>query len=294
MLVGTSLVVIIPEGVETLYEAQGKGHDLHRRVKKIEVRAPTSYPSQEQSGYGHRRDLPTLKDIKALPGPVLSGEVAKNMKGVSTEPPRTPTTPGEIYALNTDDGAGSHTETHSSGRNPRVWIGVSLIFGFILMYLIDTIPSLAQPSQLQRNNIYSLTDLSSSSTPSAGSHAPSSATSQRSFSTTLGLIVHAMADGIALGASSTQPTLSFIIFFAIMIHKAPAAFGLTSVLLKQGLGKKQVRARLLLFSLAAPTGAISTRMILGLLGKTGGPDTEQESMQWWTGVVVLFSAGTFL
>ena len=71
---------------------------------------------------------------------------------------------------------------------------------------------------------------------------------------TTGLVIHAAADGIALGASSvtTHNDLSFIIFFAIMVHKAPAAFGLTSILLKQGISKRTARAHLLLFSFAAP------------------------------------------
>ena len=50
-----------------------------------------------------------------------------------------------------------------------------------------------------------------------------------------GLVVHAAADGIALGAASlTDKTeIEFIIFLAIMLHKAPAAFGLTSFLLHE-------------------------------------------------------------
>lgn len=111
------------------------------------------------------------------------------------------------------------------------------------------------------------------------------------MSTTLGLLIHAFADGIALGASSTMPGLSFIVFFAIMIHKAPAAFGLTTVLLRQGLTKREARVHLAAFSLAAPAGAIVTWLIVGLLGGMGGPES---GMKWWTGLILLFSGGTFL
>jgi zinc transporter 9 len=47
--------------------------------------------------------------------------------------------------------------------------------------------------------------------------------------------VHAAADGIALGAASLtdKAEIEFIIFLAIMLHKAPAAFGLTSFLLHE-------------------------------------------------------------
>ena len=96
-----------------------------------------------------------------------------------------------------------------------------------------------------------------------------------------------------MGASSSTSNtkLGFIIFFAIMIHKAPAAFGLTSVLLKQGLSKRAARGHLLVFSLAAPAGALGTWFLVALLG---GGKLDGEGGQWWTGMLLLFSAGTFL
>ena len=44
-----------------------------------------------------------------------------------------------------------------------------------------------------------------------------------------------VADGIALGAaaSASKTDVEFVIFLAIMLHKAPAAFGLTSFLLHE-------------------------------------------------------------
>eukprot|EP00124_Ichthyophonus_hoferi_P003154 Ihof_evm6s258 gene=Ihof_evmTU6s258 len=83
-------------------------------------------------------------------------------------------------------------------------------------------------------------------------------------SATLGLVIHSAADGIALGAasSSTKSELEFLVFVAIMIHKAPAAFGLASFLLAEGLDKKRVRQHLLAFSLAAPVLAIVTFIII--------------------------------
>lgn len=78
-----------------------------------------------------------------------------------------------------------------------------------------------------------------------------------------------------------------------MVHKAPAAFGLTAVLLKQGLGKRAARAHLMVFSLAAPAGALATWMVVRTLG-AGGPEAGEETMRWWTGLLLLFSGGTFL
>ena len=115
----------------------------------------------------------------------------------------------------------------------------------------------------------------------------------RSLATTVGLVIHAAADGIAMGASSvsSDQRLGFIIFIAIMVHKAPAAFGLTSVLLKQGLSKRAARAHLIVFSLAAPAGALSTWLLVRLLG---GDNMNGDAGTWWTGMLLLFSGGTFL
>jgi len=82
---------------------------------------------------------------------------------------------------------------------------------------------------------------------------------------TLGLVVHAAADGIALGAAaaSTQTEVEMIVFIAIMLHKAPAAFGLVTILLHHGLDKKRIRRHLLVFSMAAPLGALLTFFCIG-------------------------------
>jgi zinc transporter 9 len=104
-------------------------------------------------------------------------------------------------------------------------------------------------------------------------------------------VIHAAADGIALGASSSDTGLSFIIFLAIMVHKAPASFGLTSVLLKQGLSSRTARAHLLVFSLAAPLGAMATFLFVQMMGSS---TADEAGTHWRTGMLLLFSGGTFL
>jgi len=184
---------------------------------------------------------------------------------------------------------------------PTFFIGFSLMLGFVLMFLIDRLPRHAADElrAAPATRHISLDNLGSSSGPSEeesqsflGSLAPTPRQS-RSLATTTGLVIHAAADGIAMGASATTSNmkLGLIIFVAIMIHKAPAAFGLTAVLLKQGLSKRAARGHLIVFSLAAPVGALTTYTIVSLLG---GSSMEGESGQWWTGMLLLFSAGTFL
>ncbi|KAF2358570.1 Zinc/iron permease [Trinorchestia longiramus] len=118
----------------------------------------------------------------------------------------------------------------------------------------------------------------------------SSSKSRRVCTATLGLVVHAAADGIALGAAaaSHHSDVEFIVFFAIMLHKAPTAFGLTSFLLKEGNDSRKINKLLLVFSLAAPAGAIITYIIVGVLGSSSMSDSVNTSK------AMLFSAGTFL
>lgn len=61
--------------------------------------------------------------------------------------------------------------------------------------------------------------------------------SERNVTATIGLVVHAAADGVALGAAATtsHADVEIIVFLAIMLHKAPAAFGLVTFLLHEGI-----------------------------------------------------------
>lgn len=302
VLVGTSLIVIIPEGVETLYSASDNSvhtHDqrnLFSRSGTIDTRSESRDPtiqiyqgeSMPRGGWSSKRDeISDTDSLDELSAPVLPDSDSADTDS-DHAPPKSPTSPDEVHILDSPSTAPPNSSlVPISDRTPHVWIGLSLILGFILMYLLDTLPQLSAPSQSrpQQANIYSLSDLSSS---------PTSPPPQRALSTTLGLCIHAAADGIALGASSSSTSttsLSLIIFVAVMVHKAPAAFGLTSVLLKQGLGKRGARAHLVVFSLAAPIGALGTWVIVRTLG---GGGAEEETMKWWTGVLLLFSGGTFL
>ncbi|XP_017086961.1 zinc transporter ZIP9 isoform X1 [Drosophila bipectinata] len=141
-------------------------------------------------------------------------------------------------------------------------IGLSLVLGFVFMMMVDV-------SQ-QRSNI--------------GNDNKNSAT------LTLGLVVHAAADGIALGAAATtsHQDVELIVFLAIMLHKAPAAFGLVTFLLHEKVDRQRIRRHLALFSLSAP--------LLTLLTFFGIGQEQKETLNSVnaTGIAMLFSAGTFL
>jgi zinc transporter 9 len=303
ILVGTALVIIIPEGVETLYSSQNYRSPSNLQTRGLDVRW------QHKSAPIHILPPRAVPEIDALPGPVIADDTSSFGNAATGEaPPKTPTTPGEVHALNLDGGSDvvdSHDHEHEDeNRALHAWIGISLISGFILMYLIDKLPAFASPPKPRRLPYHISLDnlggsgLRRSSSPNRdgglldqdsnnhASHNP------HIFAMTTGLVIHAAADGIALGASGSDSSLSFIIFLALLVHKAPAAFGLTSVLLKQGLSSRVAGRHLLVFSLAAPVGALLTFVIVHTLGSGFGSD--EASNRWRTGVLLLFSAGTFL
>ncbi|KAH8272485.1 hypothetical protein KR044_009478 [Drosophila immigrans] len=167
-------------------------------------------------------------------------------------------------------------------------IGLSLVLGFVFMMLVD------QVSQRQTKK-----------TNNGNEH-------DKNITATLGLVVHAagdryfpflclhmlyylyrlfyLADGVALGAAATtsHQDVEIIVFLAIMLHKAPAAFGLVSFLLHAKVERQQIRKHLGIFSLSAP--------LLTLLTFFGIGQEQKETLNSVnaTGIAMLFSAGTFL
>ncbi|XP_042329412.1 zinc transporter ZIP9 isoform X2 [Sceloporus undulatus] len=161
-----------------------------------------------------------------------------------------------------------HDHSHDHSRL-HAYIGVSLVLGFVFMLLVDQIGS---------SHVHPADD-------------PEAARSGNSkITTTLGLVVHAAADGVALGAaaSTSQTSVQLIVFVAIMLHKAPAAFGLVSFLMHAGLERNRIRKHLLVFALAAPVLSMVTYLGLSKSSKEALSEVNA------TGVAMLFSAGTFL
>ena len=292
VLVGTSLIVIIPEGVETLYRSSSPARaQPHKRDLAQGHTGHLPWPAPRTPPLTWRLDA--RADPYDMPGPVVPESFPQ---------PQTPR-PGHISTQAKEESGETHDD-HSS--SPHAWVGIALIAGFITMYLIDKLPQYTSPSQsklpthhIALNNLGRRFNLTTSldrdeEQDSFIEQTQTTESRNRGFATTTGLVIHAAADGIALGASSSTSNndLSLIIFFAIMVHKAPAAFGLTSILLKQGLSKRAARGHLLLFSLAAPVGAISTWVLAQLIGGYRGRSAESTS--FWTGILLLFSGGTFL
>jgi len=115
---------------------------------------------------------------------------------------------------------------------------------------------------------------------------------KRAFPLTTGLVIHGVADGLALGVSALSDSgpessadLSLIVFFALLIHKAPTVLALTSALLSTSLPRSTCRKHIAIFSLSTPLSALISYELLNLLGALNGS---------FTGIALLISGGTFL
>ncbi|KAK1780291.1 Zinc/iron permease [Copromyces sp. CBS 386.78] len=328
ILVGTSLIVIIPEGIEavattnTVQPAHSHNAAAARRsLMGVGGRSPQQTVNWRISGNhlearnGHGDEIPHIKTHKV----VTAEQILRNLrKKRDEEPPNEDTKSSFQKSTNpTNEKHDDDDDDHHENGLPTFQIGLSLTLGFALMFLIDRLPQHAFASSSQsgpQTRHISLDNLETSSISESvlegrdgssetdgflSSFLSPSPKQARTLATTVGLVIHAAADGIAMGASATTEDmrLGFIIFVAIMLHKAPAAFGLTSVLLRQGLSKRAARGHLIVFSAAAPVGALVTYCIVELfLGGSGGQVAAEGSggEQWWTGMLLLFSAGTFL
>lgn len=79
------------------------------------------------------------------------------------------------------------------------------------------------------------------------------AKNDKNTSTMIGILIHSLADGVALAsvAMSDHATLEIIIFLAIIIHKLPAAFGLSCFLMGNGESMQRIKRFQILFAVSA-------------------------------------------
>ncbi len=98
----------------------------------------------------------------------------------------------------------------------------------------------------------------------------------------IGLFLHAMTDGIALGVGVLVPHLGFVVFLAIFFHKSMEAFSLTSVLLHEHKTTSEIILANGALLMAVPIGALISFFCVG-------GDNPHLS-----GIALAFSAGTFL
>ncbi len=99
----------------------------------------------------------------------------------------------------------------------------------------------------------------------------------------VGLSLHTLVDGFALGAATEQRALGFFVFLAILAHKIPNSFSLSAILRAEGYGRGRALLMNASFGLMVPAGAA---LYLALRRFVHAPT--------FTALALGVSAGTFL
>jgi len=107
---------------------------------------------------------------------------------------------------------------------------------------------------------------------------------EKASSIVLGLSIHALTDGLAIGAavSTGSLVLTLSVFVAVLVHKIPAAFSVGAFSLHERGDRKGALKDVVLFSIATPAMILLTYFLLG--------DVSSQVL----GLAILFAGGTFL
>ncbi|MEZ5063686.1 MAG: ZIP family metal transporter [bacterium] len=98
----------------------------------------------------------------------------------------------------------------------------------------------------------------------------------------LGITLHSLIDGFALGAGLVIPHLSIAVTAAIVLHKLPASVSLSGILLHCRYPRGRIVLMIALFALSTPIGAVISYFVLRDLSGEALP------------MAIAFSSGTFL
>lgn len=99
----------------------------------------------------------------------------------------------------------------------------------------------------------------------------------------VGMSIHTMVDGFALGAANHEAGLGILVFIAILAHKIPSSFSLSAILRSEGYGRLRALWMNAFFALMVPAGAAVYLVARDLV-----------PMEKFTAYALAFSGGTFL
>jgi len=216
------------------------------------------------------------------------------------------------------EGIETVVEASENEKVPTNRISLSLIIGFILMLVIeqlispnahshslDQLPTslpkvFAETPSSEIEFDAELGDLSQGvdslerdPTPPPTQASDITANKERAFTLLIGLVFHGCTDGLALGvanlakaAPGTTSAVSFVVFLALVLHKAPTALAFTTSLLSTNLPRSECKKYLAVFCLSTPLSAIISYMAFSFFG-----DNHSNNL---IGTALLISGGTFL
>lgn len=285
ILVGTALVVIIPEGIAMLYSipaetsaaaSSSDNHSDHDHAHLIRRHGGGDSGHRAQVGLSLLIGFIFMYIVEKAP--VLFSAISQSLSSSSNS--FTPLSSVDMSSFRNNVFGGLSMSTFSISRRAPTPASPSTELPF----------HASTPSSNSNTPTSTLADRRPDLVVSPDSPTSVNSPATKPSSTALGLIIHSIADGIALGAgvATGDSSVEAIIFLAIMIHKAPASFGLSAVML-QSEGIHRAKRTLAFFAAAAPLGAILTYFIISFLG-----EHDALLIQWWTGIALLFSGGTFL
>ena len=97
-----------------------------------------------------------------------------------------------------------------------------------------------------------------------------------------GLSFHSLLDGLAISSTYNRPDLGGVVLLAVLFHKIPDAFALSSLLLLDRWSPRAIVGWMTLFAFSTPAGAILTWLALA------------NADNMIVGGAIALSAGTFL
>jgi zinc and cadmium transporter len=98
----------------------------------------------------------------------------------------------------------------------------------------------------------------------------------------VGLSFHSLLDGLAISSTYNKPELGGVVLLAVLFHKIPDAFALTSLLLLDRWEPRPIFVLMIIFAVSTPLGAILTWLALA------------NASSAIIGAAIALSAGTFL
>ena len=137
----------------------------------------------------------------------------------------------------------------------------TILLGFLALYLIEQF-TFKHPHEEEAGEFYEL-----------------------GYLAFLGLIIHDLIDGIALGSGQHIPELTPAIFLALVLHKIPTTFSLSLLMLHGGYTRARIVKFLLILLVAIPAGVLLSGLVINAF---------KASHQWTVGALINFSAGTFI
>ena len=165
-------------------------------------------------------------------------------------------------------------------------VGLNLLTGFIVVYLLDKCVHALMNSSSNFAKILNDNSVEVNSVKDLLRHPKSALVSILKNNVVFALFIHGISDGIALGTTSNNESLLFIVLIAIVIHKIPAVMSLTSLMIsKQRLPEWEVLSNLFAFSLSTP---------LGYVVVSAFNMNHSDTMDWVGGSLLLMSGGSLL